>query len=100
MADTMIERVTQALYLASRPDTMCALANEYPETRDHFRKLAVAAITAMRLSDRDTFGNLNESVIAMLVAGTAVLPEHDEPIQEDAANCWNAMIDAALGQEG
>lgn len=34
--------------------------------------------------------------VDMLCAGCAVLPEHDEPMQEDALNCWQAMIDALL----
>ena len=33
-----------------------------------------------------------------LILGNAQLPEHDEPMQEDAQNCFTAMIDAIRDQ--
>lgn len=92
MADTMIERIARILAAEAG-----YLGDDAWRNRTEQAK---RVLNALRLSDSDTFGNQNDSLIAMLMAGSAVLPEHDEPMQEDAANCWNAMIDAALGQEG
>ena len=100
MAGMMIERIARILWERSllKPAIM-----DGPKAGDadwrRFEPIAREVLAAMQLSDRDTFGNLNESVITILVAGRAVLPEHDEPMQEDAANCWNAMIDAALSEK-
>lgn len=57
---------------------------------------ARAVLQAIRDIEIDTQDDVE---IGMLIRGQAVLPEHDEPMQEDALNCWQAMIDAAL-EEG
>jgi hypothetical protein len=56
-------------------------------------RAVLKAIREIDLATRNSFE------IDMLVNGAAVLPEHDEALQEDALACWQAMIDAAL-QEG
>lgn len=55
-------------------------------------KIVLRAIRDIDLQTQDG------SEIMMLMAGQAALPEHDEPLQEDALNCWQAMIDAALNE--
>lgn len=62
---------------------------------DEWRKADRAVLTAIRDINTD-----DDVEIAMLMAGRAQLPEHDEPMQEDAANCLRAMIDAMLAEEG
>lgn len=63
---------------------------------DVARATVRAVLQAIRDIDLQT---QDDTEIAMLMNGCAVLPEHDEPLQEDALNCWQAMIDAAL-EEG
>ena len=59
-------------------------------------EIARRVLTAMREIDLQSE---NDVEINMLTHGRAVLPEHDEPMLEDAKNCWQAMIDAALEEQ-
>lgn len=56
--------------------------------------LARAALMALRGLDED-----NESDAGVLIKGRAVMPEHDEPLLEDAAETFTAMIDAILNEK-
>lgn len=59
--------------------------------RDEYRAQARAVLMAVR--------ELQEEADAgALIAGRAVLPEFDEPLQEDAQACFTAMIDAILAE--
>lgn len=94
--ETMIERVARALF--DRADSRAGQPSYERDLRWEVGKPlyiddARSVLTAMRNIDLDT---QNNSEIEMLIRGRAVLPEHDEPMQEDALNCWKAMIDAAL----
>lgn len=74
-----------------------ALAENHALVSDGYYTLAARAVLrAIRDFDLDT---QDDSEIDILMAGRAVLPEHDEPTQEDALNCWRAMIDEMLRVE-
>lgn len=66
------------------------------DAREQYYGQVRAVLTAIRDIEIDTQDDVE---IGMLIRGRAVLPEHDEPMHEDALNCWQAMIDAAL-EEG
>ena len=53
-----------------------------------------AVLMAIRDIDLQTE---NDAEINMLVRGVTVLPAFDAPMPSDALDCWQAMIDAALG---
>lgn len=63
-----------------------ALADSHLLVSDgHYTAAARAVLMAIR-----------EPSEAMQMQGRAVMPELDEPLLDDATNCWQAMIDAAL----
>lgn len=92
--DGMLERMARAI----RPDAFSAdYADDWRQEawRDQAFEAVRAALMAMRISDADMD---DDDYVDMLIAGRAVLPEHDEPLQEDAQACFNAMIDAILAE--
>jgi len=54
---------------------------------DHWLSIARAVLEAIR-----------EPSEVMAKAGTDTLPAFEAPLQADASDCWQAMIDAALGE--
>jgi hypothetical protein len=95
---TPIERACIAVIdkLREQGDLMADCGDpEWAQVDGAFRvePLVRAVLASMRSIDLETQDDVE---INMLVEGRAVLPEHDEPLQEDALNCWRAMIDAAM----
>jgi hypothetical protein len=78
----MIERVTKAIYLASLRHPNAEWMQEPAIVRDHFRKLARAAVESMR-----------EPTKAMCDAVWRTASD------EDCDDHWRGMIDAALAEE-
>lgn len=65
---------------------------------DEFDALDEGFRETLRENVRAVLRAIREPTDHMLISGRAPLPEHDEPLLEDAENCWQAMIDAALAE--
>ncbi len=79
----MIEKVALALFESYQQDN--PEAKFAGGAKSYFIKRSRIAIEAMR-----------EPTDWMMICGAAIMPEHDEPTNDDAGETWNAMIVAAL----
>ena len=89
---TPLEKAARALFDASPfRDT----EGPYEAQSDSYQELCMTYARAVLMAVRDLD---DEADAVALMAGRAVLPEFDEPLQEDAKACFTAMISAILAE--
>lgn len=96
---TMIETAARALYDVARKTDEMNYFGFQDSGRDGGKTILDGAYDLEDFVVAVLKGIREAATDEMLISGAAVLPEHDEPLQEDAANCWQAMIDAALAEK-
>ena len=86
MPNTMIERMARVLF---------EMNEKHAGQPTYGRDLRWTVSQSLYAEDaRAVLAAMREPTDDMNIAGRSVMPEHDEPLQEDAAACWGAMIDA------
>lgn len=90
---SMVERIAQAIYASTENGIFAPLWNEFGGDKDYFHEQARIILAVMRYVDAGS--------PAMLVAGKkALFSCSEDPELEDARGCYQAMIDAALSEQG